>query len=113
MRRLRSLLLILILSCVGPTDPEPPYLVGVITQLRPDDPLRTMLVEQEPIGQPDPLCEKAAYFTLGSETQVYRLGSGRLGRDALAAGKTVSAELRGIRLDSCPPIYGAHRIFVH
>lgn len=86
---------------------------GIITSLDLQDPLRTMLVDSDPGAGPDQLCEKAAYYTLGSGTHIYRLGGGRLGPQDLAVGKRVSVEYDGSQLDSCPPIRAAENIFLH
>jgi len=105
--------LLLTPGCGGPTAPSGRYVEGVITSLNFQDPLRTMLVDSDPGADQNQLCETAAYYTLGSDTRIYRLGGGSLTRQDLAVGKRVSVEYDGSQLDSCPPIRAAQNVFVH
>ena len=106
-------LLLVVLGCSDPTAPRGLYEEGIITSLNFQDPLRTMLVDSDPGTDPDPLCETAAYYTLGNDTRIYRLGGGSLTQQDLAVGKRVSVEYDGSQLDSCPPIRAAQNVFVH
>ena len=113
MRKLVPFFAAALVSCASPTSPDPSAFVGVITAFRSGTAVPTMLVRNGPLGEPDSQCERSAYYTVWSNTEIYRLGGGRLGPDALLVGTTVSVEWDGFQLDSCPPVRRARRIFVH
>ena len=113
MRNVLPWVAVALLGCASPTRPTEPYFEGVITSFKAGTLLPTILVEEAPLGEPDPSCERASYYAIWNDTQIYRLGGGRLTQNALVVGATLSVESTGDQLDSCPPVRRARRIFVH